>query len=892
MKIPFEKLSQMGVSFIKQRGGIAEYRLDINGLKILLAENHSAPVAVFEIIYHVGSRNEGAGSSGLTHFLEHMKFKGTKLRDPRLGTGIDDLLKPVGAEYNATTSADRTNYFTVVPSDKLELPIEIWADTMRNLLLRQEDKDSEMTVVRNEMERGENSPDSKLYRSLYAAAFMEHGYHIPTIGYLSDVEASPVEVLRQFYDLYYWPNNATALVSGDFDPLHALELVVKHFSAIPRSPHKIPQVYTREPVQEGERRFELRRPGDLPRVFMAFHVPQATHEDTYALSALRAILGGSSPRSSRLSKKLVDKGLAPEVFTIHATQHDPGLFIIGAMAAPGVKVSKVERVILKELARLAAKPVSQAELKRAKQSNRKHTILETTDPMGKAQAIAEAEAVADWEWMEEFDDKFDAVTPADVQRVAAKYFSKDNRTVGVFLPKDEQESEAQANSAAQVATSGTEGCSEAGESATNASFASRTTRTVLPNGLTVLIMPAAGTGSVAVTGKVRAGAYFSPRDKSMVASLTGNLLSMGSANRSKTEVAETLEGMGVDHFDFGSDNFTLNFNATVVSSDLSNFLDLLSDLLCNPSFDAEELDKAKLEMQANLQQAASDTGENARQKLFETLYPADCVYHDEPFDYLLKQLPTISVDDLRAFHKEFYTPQGAVLCVVGDVDAAQALELVKASFGDWTGSQRKEFAIPAVSQPAAAQRINVPIAGKKNADIRIGLPASLRRSDPEFVAARIANNALGLDTLSSRLGVVVREKNGLTYGIYSTFSDIKFGGAPWTIQLSVNPKVIDKALALVADVVNDYRANGITDKELADEIGRASGSFQVALRTPAGMAAQLCSLELMGMDVSAMDAYVPQLKAVTKDQVNAAIRKYFDLDHAVTVVAGTLPRAK
>ncbi len=277
--------------------GVSEFKLE-NGLRVLIAENHSAPVATLLVVYRVGSRNEAVGNTGSTHFLEHMLFKGTENHNAEKGNGIDDLLTQIGAYWNATTWFDRTSYYEVVPNDFLEMCVELEADRMRNLRLRQEDHDSEMSVVRNELERGENHPEEALEKELYAIAFREHPYHHPTIGWRSDVESVPMSRLRDFYNTFYWPNNATVIALGDFTTDHALELINKHFGSIPTAPHAIPEVYTTEPPQEGERRFEVTRAGDMPRVWIGFHVPEATHDDNYPLAAIRHLLQHFSERAA------------------------------------------------------------------------------------------------------------------------------------------------------------------------------------------------------------------------------------------------------------------------------------------------------------------------------------------------------------------------------------------------------------------------------------------------------------------------------------------------------------------------------------------------------------------------------------------------------------------
>ena len=264
-----------GFTWVRALGSIDEYRLDANRLQVLLMPDHSVPVFTFMVTYHVGSRNEVTGTTGATHLLEHLMFKGSQDYNYDLSTGFDTLLDRIGATNNATTWLDRTNYYEEVPSDHLELSVQLEADRIRGLLLRESDRQPEMTVVRNEFERGENDPVEALDKEITAAAFVAHPYHHPTIGWRSAIEKVPIEKLRNFYDIFYWPNNATVTLIGDFDPVTALRLIGKYYGPIHASPQPIPQIYTEEPAQQGPRRVMVKRPGELGVVGLAYKVPAA-----------------------------------------------------------------------------------------------------------------------------------------------------------------------------------------------------------------------------------------------------------------------------------------------------------------------------------------------------------------------------------------------------------------------------------------------------------------------------------------------------------------------------------------------------------------------------------------------------------------------------------------
>ncbi|HEX8073142.1 MAG TPA: pitrilysin family protein [Pyrinomonadaceae bacterium] len=442
-----------GVAFVAEAEGIREYCLP-NGLKVLLVENRVAPVVTFLVLYRVGSRNEAVGHTGATHLLEHMLFKGTPTFNKERGTQIAATLQRVGADFNATTWYDRTNYFETVPSDQLELAVRLEADRMRNSFIADADRQSEMTVVRNELERGQNEPMLVLDEAVYATAFREHPYHHPTIGWRADVENVPTARLKEFYDTFYHPNNATVVLVGDFDTAAALALVAAHFGALPVAPSSIPEVYTDEPPQEGERRLRIRRAGELAHVQIAHRTPAVLGQtrvlsnaelaaraaappadnDIYPLVVLAAALAHGL--TSRLYQALVETQLAVSVNCNCDQFRDPGLFNVYATVNEGVEPAQVEAALLEVLRRVAAEGLPAAEVEKARQQILAQVAYNRDGTASVAMQISEAEAVADWRFYKDYAANVARVTPADVRRVADLYFREDNRTVGYFIPKE------------------------------------------------------------------------------------------------------------------------------------------------------------------------------------------------------------------------------------------------------------------------------------------------------------------------------------------------------------------------------------------------------------------------------------------------------------------------
>ncbi len=421
-----------GFSFIKTLGGISEYTLDSNGLSVLLMPEHSSPTLTFMVTYRVGSKNEVTGTTGATHLLEHLMFKGTEKFLRSKGTGVDQILEKTGALYNATTWLDRTNYYENMGSEHLAIAVEMEADRMRKLLLLESDRAPEMTVVRNEFERGENSPFQSLIKEIFQAGFVAHPYHHSTIGWRSDIEKVSIEKLREFYDTFYWPDNATVSVIGDFQPAEALALIKKFYGVHPRAPKPIPALYTEEPDQTGPRRVTVKRAGQLGVVAIGHKIPAATHPDYPVYAMLSAIL--TDGKNSRLYKAITDKNLSTGVQSFAGFNHDTSMHIIFVPLAPGAKHDDVEKIAVEEIERLKKDGVTETELQAAIAKTLADAAFQRDGSFAIAGNLNECIAVGDWSLFYNLEAATKKVTVADVKRVANEFMNLDQSTTGWFVP--------------------------------------------------------------------------------------------------------------------------------------------------------------------------------------------------------------------------------------------------------------------------------------------------------------------------------------------------------------------------------------------------------------------------------------------------------------------------
>lgn len=416
---------------LSSSAGVREYVL-ANGLKVIMTEDHTSPLAVFQIWYRVGSRDEVSGRTGMSHLLEHMMFKGT----PKYGSKVlSRTVRSHGGSDNAGTSKDYTFYHQILPSKDIGLSLKFESDRMKNLILDKGETLAERSVVMEERRwRYENDPQRSLFEEVIATSFMVHPYRWPVVGWMSDLASINREDLAAYYREYYSPDNAVIVVSGDIEPDELMEKIRAYFSAIKPGSEKESFVTT-EPPQKGEKRVYLNREAELPHIIAVYHTPSFPHEDSAALEVLATVL--SEGKSSRLHKSLVyDKELALSAYASYSGLYkDPFIFTLEATAAPGRDVSEVERALYAEVEALKEKPPSEFELQKAKNQIEASFIMEQDSVFFQAQVLGMFEMLGGWRLMDKYLEGIRNVTTEDVKRVAARYLLPDNRTVGILVPE-------------------------------------------------------------------------------------------------------------------------------------------------------------------------------------------------------------------------------------------------------------------------------------------------------------------------------------------------------------------------------------------------------------------------------------------------------------------------
>jgi zinc protease len=860
---------------------LEELELASNGLKVLLVPEAMVPVTAVCIVYHVGSRNEATGHTGATHLLEHLMFKGSERFDPREGRAIARTLERVGASFNATTWLDRTNYFETLPAERLELGLELEADRMRHALLRPEDLASEMTVVRNEFERGENDPFDVLLKESFATAFREHPYHHPTIGWRSDIENATIESLRGFYDTFYYPDNATLILAGAVEREEALELVSRHFGRLPKAPRAIRHSVTGEPRQRGERRFVVRRAGEVGWVSLSWRAPSASEPDTYPLAVLADALTGGV--TGRLFQKLVDGGTCMEAHAVSWQLRDPGLFQFFAALNPATAHAEVEATVREELGVIARDGLTEEELERAKVQVEAQTAYHRDSPSQVAAALAESVSAAGWRFYLDYAAQIRAVTRDDVVRVAQTYFEEDSLSVGFFIPRNRQSGGA--------ATPASEGARGPRPCTYRPAIGPRVEQVALPGGARVLLLKRTGNPTVHIYGSLLAGATLLEPARWTAGSLVPDMLERGSEGYDRLSLARTLEDRGIE-LDISGESFNpleVTVGGRCLARHLPLVLELIVTMLRRPTFPADELERLRQLRLGELAHAQEDTFLRAFEALSRLLFPAGHPYYRRPLEERRRDLASVQCDGLAAAHAELFGPASLVLALVGDLEPTVAAGQLDDLMRDWRGGIAGPPALTRRSPAdAAAAEVRQPMEDKPNLDVLLGHPGGLRRTDEDFLAAILGNSLLGQSTLSSRLGRRLRDSEGLTYGVISRFFGAGLIDGPWATTFSVAPENLNVGVAAAREEIARLVEEGPEAYELADEKAAMSGSYRVSLAVPSGVARELARLARFGLPVSLVDSLPETIMAIPREEVVAALRRHVVPECLSLAVAGSL----
>lgn len=882
-----------GITRVTSVEGITEYKLD-NGLRVLLFPDQTKQTITVNVTYMVGSRHENYGETGMAHLLEHLVFKGSP-KHPNIPKELTER----GASPNGTTFYDRTNYFETFAAtdDNLDWALDLEADRMVNSFIKKEDLDSEFSVVRNEFESGENSPFRITWQRMMAAAFEWHNYGKTTIGARSDIENVPIDRLQAFYRKYYQPDNAVLLVAGKFDEAKTLDLINKKFSVIPKPARTIDPIYTIEPTQDGEREVTVRRVGDIQMLMVGYKIPPGSHTDNAPLSVLSQAL--TNTPSGILYKKLVETKKASSVSALHFELHDPGYLFFMAEVDKAGDLQDVKNILLETVEKISSGTVTKEEVERIKTQSLKNFEMTLNDPNRVGLGMSEYIAQGDWRLFFINRDRVRDVAADDVQRVANKYFKRSNRTVSLYIPTDAPDrAEIPLVTAEELAKlvneyKGGEAIAQ-GEAfdPTPANVDARTTKSKI-GGINVAFLPKKNRGETVFANIVfRFGDDKNTFGLSDVGGFTGRLLMRGTAKRTRQQIQDEFDRLKARVNVFGSVN-SATVSIETTRENLAAVLDLVAEILKEPAFPETEFDTLKAQTLTGLESGRSEPTQVAIQAMSTHFnkYPKGDVRYAGTLDESIESTKAVTLDQIKAFHKDFYGASQGDAAFVGDFDPEMVSEKLNRHFGSWkSGSSYARVLSDYFEIPAVNQNFETP--DKANAFFLARLNIKMNSDNPDYAAMQIANSIIGGGFLNSRLATRIRQKDGLSYGVGSGLQVPQLSESGYFMgQAIYAPENRDKLEAAFKEEIERVIKDGFTQEELDS----AKQGYLLAQQRQRASDGSLASMLTSAMNVGRTMQWTADLESkidsLTLAEVNAVVKKYITPEKISFFKAGDFAKA-
>lgn len=865
-----------GIKRVTSVEGITEYRLQ-NGLRVLMFPDPTKQTVTVNMTYLVGSATENYGETGMAHLLEHLTFKGTP-KYPNVWRELSEH----GARGNGSTGTDRTNYYeTFSATDQnLNWALDLESDRMVNSFIAKKDLESEMTVVRNEMEVSENSPQTMLLQRVRATAYIWHNYGNTAIGARSDIENVPIERLQAFYHNYYQPDNSVLTIAGKFDETKTLALVDKYFSPVPRPTRVIQKIYTVEPTQDGERSVTLRRTGDTQLVEALYHVPAGSHPDFAAVDIIAQVLGDDP--SGRLHKALVETKKASSAFAFDYQWHDPTLAVFGAEVRQGTSLDAARDALLHSVESIGANPPTKAEVERARGQILKDIDLSLNSSDQVGLALSESIGAGDWRLFFLYRDRVRKVSTEEVAQVGAKYFKPENRTLGLFIPTakpDRAEIPATPDLMAALKDYKGDVTMAVGETfdPSPSNIESRTVRTVA-GGLKLALLPKKTRGGKVVASMVlRYGDEKSLLNRTTAARLAGDMLMRGTAKHTRQQIQDELDRLKARVSVSGGPT-QANVTLETARDNLPTVMSLVAEVLRDPAFPASEFDLLKQETLASVEQKKSEPTQIASTEFSRTLspYPKGDVRYVTTSDEDISAVNATTLEQAKQFYKDFYGASNAQLTVIGDFDEKSVTKLATNLFGDW--KSRSAFTrVPNLFKDVAPVNRSFPAPEKANAFFLAGLNMNIRDDNADYPALILGNWMLGGGSVNSRLATRIRQKEGLSYGVGSGITVSSFDqNGRFTANAIYAPQNVEKLEVAFKDEIARMLKDGFTVQEVE---AAKSGNLQfrqVSRAQDNELANRINNYLFVGRTLQWDADLETKIKALTPEQINAAMRKYID----------------
>ncbi|MGH9720069.1 MAG: M16 family metallopeptidase, partial [Bryobacteraceae bacterium] len=815
---------------------------------------------------------------------------------------------------------DRTNYFETVTAtgDNLRWALGLEADRMVNSKMDKALLDREMTVVRNEFERGENSPQRVLAERVIASAYLWHNYGKSTIGSRADIENVPIHTLDAFYRRYYQPDNAMLVIAGQFDPPKALGFVAETLGKLPRPIRRLDATYTTEPVQDGERYVALRRVGDGQAIMIAYHIPSAAHPDSAALAVLAGVMtGGGGGRggagagagTGRLYKALVDNKKAVSVRMSADQWHDPGLASVGAQLSADQSLAEARKIITQTVEGLAAEPPTAEEVDRARTRLIRGMEMRMTDTQSVGLNLSEWVAMGDWRLMFLHRDRVKNVTPQDVVRVSKSYFMESNRTVGEFIPTAKPErAEVPATpdfDALFKDYRGGEAISQ-GESfdPTPANVESRVVRAALPGGLKLVMLPRKTRGgTVNALVQLHFGDEKSLAGKTAAAQLAGALLMRGTRTKTRQQIQDEMDRLRarITVSAGGGGGFGGGRRGPAVTSGISdavatietttaNFeaaLRLAVEMLREPAFNEADFEQVRRQRIAAIESTRSEPQTLASTESRRRLSPftRDDPRYTATLDEQIADLKKVTLDDARKFHEQFYGASSGEVVAIGQFEPAALRKTAESLLGGWqSAAPYQRLTTPFKKAEAANLKIETP--DKQNAVFDAGLRFQMSDDDPDYAALLLANQMFG-GGLGARMPNRIRNVEGLSYSVSSRVAIPTTGdGALFTASAISAPQNTPKVESSFKDELAKTLKGGFTADEAATAKRAWRDQQMVSRSQEESLLRVLASREHAGRTMKWDEQLEAKIAALTVEQINTAFRRHIDPAGLVIVEAG------
>jgi zinc protease len=871
--------------------GVTEYRLS-NGLQVLLYPDASSSTVNVNVTYKVGSRHESYGETGMAHLLEHMNFKGTPSH-----LKIMDELSSRGARANATTSYDRTNYFETLPATaaNLEWALGMEADRMTHSFIAKKDLDTEMTVVRNEFESGESNPGRVLRERVLETAYLWHNYGHPTIGARADIEGVPIERLQKFYHTYYQPDDATLIVTGKFDQKATLAYIEQSFGAIPKPTRALPNVYTVEPTQDGEREVTLRRTGSQQILMEAFHVPSDAHPDSVSLNLLTSLL--NEKPAGLLYKRLIEPKLAVSANVELEGMFDPGFLMFSVTLPKDGDVAAVRRELAAIVQTVRTQGFPQEELERVRndQFNGYERLLNSSPAV--ASNLSENVAAGDWRLLFWDRDQLKNVTVEDVKRVANTYLVDSNLTVGTFIP-DGQPMRAVITPAPKldVLFAGYTGNAAVVEgenfAATPQNIEARVKRGTAGSINTAYLIKKSRGDRVTGVINLHFGAVESLQNKADIGQYTAGLLMRGTQLHTRQQIQDELTRLKASlSVNGGAPGVGVSFETP--ASNLRQTLELVAEILKQPLLPAPDLDELKRESLSRIDGARTEPNAIAGLALRRSLspyVPGDFRYA-ATLDERAASVKAVSIGEVQAFYKQFYGASNAVAALVGNFDGPAVTKQLTDLFGSWKSPSPYERPVGIYKSTSSDSEVFA-TPDKANAVFLVGSVLKLRDDDPDYPALKVGNEILGGGMLNSRLATRIRQKEGLSYGVGSQLNaDSQDPIASFSIFAISAPQNTAKVESDTKEEIAKGLADGFTPAEITAAKSGILQSITVARSSDAALARDLAEHLYVGRDFTWDAKFEKDIDSATPDAIHTAMQRFIVPSQFVTVKAGDFAKS-